>query len=73
MLGIMRTINAGTKAMVIAIATFVFANAWSQPSFVKIPENKVVCYGSDVVNIIYIPPPAACIQTKGLVLMNLKV
>lgn len=46
-------------------ATFMVAKAMAQPSFAKMQDLETVCYGSGVVNRIYIPPPAAFLQTKG--------
>ncbi len=58
--------KAGRSAFtIVLLAIFFMAASNAQPSFIKIQGFEKVCYGSDVVNRIYIPPPSAYLQAKG--------
>ena len=61
----MRVSKAGNIAVLIVFAIFMMAKSSAQPSFAKIQGLEKACYGSGVVNRIYIPPPPASLRAKG--------
>jgi len=61
----MREGKPGIVVFLTLIFTLFVAKAYAQPQYIDVKGNEIICYGSNTVNKVYIPPPKSFTEAKG--------